>query len=311
MSMLTRARAHPHSRGENRRVPGRGGRAGGSSPLTRGKRVDGVADVCRVGLIPTHAGKTNRASGRFAVRRAHPHSRGENVSGPRWGLYGGGSSPLTRGKRYADVWATLTVRLIPTHAGKTAVFPPPRRSPRAHPHSRGENRHWVGSRTRREGSSPLTRGKRGLSFRWWGWVGLIPTHAGKTRDAARQSPPPTAHPHSRGENWEPMRAARVGTGSSPLTRGKPGVRFATSGAWGLIPTHAGKTIERGIRARIARAHPHSRGENMKKADAEALKQGSSPLTRGKRPRHPRPLPELRLIPTHAGKTRACGSSSSR
>ena len=40
--------------------------------------------------------------------------------------------------------------------------------------------------------------------------------------------------------------------------------------------------------------------------------GSSPLTRGKRPRHPRPRAGLRLIPAHAGKTTAtpCPSAHS-
>ena len=58
------------------------------------------------------------------------------------------------------------------------------------------------------------------------------------------------------------------------------------------------------------AHPRSRGENDALLDRRRRRGGSSPLTRGKRPRHPRPLPELRLIPAHAGKTtwgRCCTS----
>ena len=42
---------------------------------------------------------------------------------------------------------------------------------------------------------------------------------------------------------------------------------------------------------------------MKKADAEALKQGSSPLTRGKHLAVEIGLATRGLIPTHAGKTR--------
>ena len=54
---------------------------------------------------------------------------------------------------------------------------------------------------------------------------------------------------------------------------------------------------------VARAHPHSRGENSSEAGDEKGSTGSSPLTRGK------PRAEVRLdglnglIPTHAGKTR--------
>ena len=41
---------------------------------------------------------------------------------------------------------------------------------------------------------------------------------------------------------------------------------------------------------------------MKKADAEALKQGASPLTRGKRVELYLGGNQLRRIPAHAGKT---------
>ena len=65
-----------------------------------------------------------------------------------------------------------------------------------------------------------------------------------------------------------------------------------------------------------RAHPRSRGENVIRMPERVRDAGSSPLTRGK----PRPscgdVSALRLIPAHAGKTRArargfgcwCGSS---
>ena len=111
-----------------------------------------------------------------------------------------------------------------------------------------------------------------------------------------------AHPRSRGENIGLSAPPCCVTGSSPLTRGKRRHNPATTAVVGLIPAHAGKTTAASSGRRTSRVHPRSRGENMKKADAEALKQGSSPLTRGK--------PDLslghyvpeRLIPAHAGKT---------
>ena len=48
---------------------------------------------------------------------------------------------------------------------------------------------------------------------------------------------------------------------------------------------------------------------MKKADAEALKQGSSPLTRGKPVRAETRRAPTGLIPAHAGKTRSAWSRS--
>ena len=52
------ARAHPRSRGENFEAPQGPPWYGGSSPLTRGKRVHAVRPQQRRRLIPAHAGKT-------------------------------------------------------------------------------------------------------------------------------------------------------------------------------------------------------------------------------------------------------------
>ena len=50
------------------------------------------------------------------------------------------------------------------------------------------------------------------------------------------------------------------------------------------------------------AHPRSRGENVRRPRDRVTSVGSSPLTRGKLVRSPRPLFRGRLIPAHAGKT---------
>ena len=51
------------------------------------------------------------------------------------------------------------------------------------------------------------------------------------------------------------------------------------------------------------AHPRSRGENEDDVLRDVVKDGSSPLTRGKRMLPSWKGPEDRLIPAHAGKTR--------
>ena len=70
--------AHPHSRGENDNAEYFTACSGGSSPLTRGKRVPVRGEALENGLIPTHAGKTWRPTPRLSPPWAHPHSRGEN-----------------------------------------------------------------------------------------------------------------------------------------------------------------------------------------------------------------------------------------
>ena len=73
-------RAHPRSRGENLHLVTVDEAWAGSSPLTRGKHgVEGGVSG-REGLIPAHAGKTFGAGDLAGDKRAHPRSRGENLS---------------------------------------------------------------------------------------------------------------------------------------------------------------------------------------------------------------------------------------
>ena len=90
--------AHPRSRGENEYVPTNGDVLEGSSPLTRGKLVVNAVITWWLRLIPAHAGKTWFVRIFAAIRRAHPRSRGENLSVSGTPTGGVGSSPLTRGK---------------------------------------------------------------------------------------------------------------------------------------------------------------------------------------------------------------------
>ena len=196
---------------------------------------------------------------------------------------GAGSSPLTRGKRSVTVPVNITARLIPAHAGKTycqdcrALILP------AHPRSRGENKLGRVSVSVQSGSSPLTRGKLECPGLIDHDKGLIPAHAGKTRCPFRARKRRAAHPRSRGEN-SPSRARwLMSVGSSPLTRGKQSFADGFDGSSGLIPAHAGKTLD---------------GE-LSRIDCR----GSSPLTRGKLPRGRLRRSGWRLIPAHAGKTR--------
>ena len=73
------SRAHPRSRGENSIVVGAASAAAGSSPLTRGKQLRLVHAVGHGGLIPAHAGKTERHQSNDGTVKAHPRSRGENL----------------------------------------------------------------------------------------------------------------------------------------------------------------------------------------------------------------------------------------
>ena len=195
------ARAHPRSRGENTATTARSPAWPGSSPLTRGKPRSVFRLLRRTGLIPAHAGKTSRWARRGRRAGAHPRSRGENHPFQTGTRRYRGSSPLTRGKRKAASTVKYADRLIPAHAGKTRRRTLSRRCPRAHPRSRGENFRLRCGQVGACGSSPLTRGKRGVEHDVRLTIRLIPAHAGKTSTSWTKTPPSGAHPRSRGENW--------------------------------------------------------------------------------------------------------------
>ena len=176
------------------------------------------------------------------IDAAHPRSRGENQARQGSAALPGGSSPLTRGKRYQLVSSDPHERLIPAHAGKTPCSPRPSRTCSAHPRSRGENAASITFSFAVRGSSPLTRGKRLCVRHRLRDRRLIPAHAGKTRDRARRSANRRAHPRSRGENSSVVTFWLFATGSSPLTRGKRLDLGAERRFQRLIPAHAGKTL---------------------------------------------------------------------
>ena len=214
--------AHPRSRGENEQSLAHSPTPSGSSPLTRGKRRRRIHLGRQHRLIPAHAGKTPRRRSLIRHLPAHPRSRGENGSVLSFYAGGGGSSPLTRGKRLAGFAFGAQGRLIPAHAGKTPRVGMRARAFRAHPRSRGENLTRDDIVWLRAGSSPLTRGKLDECLDGGGDGRLIPAHAGKTRRRGSLRGPLGAHPRSRGENLVTLAAEAATAGSSPLTRGKPG-----------------------------------------------------------------------------------------
>ena len=192
--------------------------------------------------------------------------------------------------------------LIPAHAGKTVSGSPWGGGRGAHPRSRGENSDDRTDANRRPGSSPLTRGKPSASVVPSTRVGLIPAHAGKTKQQPTPAPTTQAHPRSRGENPVQQGALGLAAGSSPLTRGKLPRPAEGTDRERLIPAHAGKTAPARAGSTRGWAHPRSRGENSWKLKGKAIVSGSSPLTRGKRRRYRIRGAHAGLIPAHAGKT---------
>ena len=149
-----------------------------------------------------------------------------------------------------------------------------------HPRSRGEH-------DRRQpviiciiGSSPLSRGTRGMTVSPYGRLRFIPALAGNTCSSrvCRYSPP--VHPRSRGEHLLEQISKKTDSGSSPLSRGTRLLWGEGEGTLRFIPALAGNTVTNHPLAPSLSVHPRSRGEHKKQIPFSPYIYGSSPLSRG-------------------------------
>ena len=139
-----------------------------------------------IGLIPAHAGKTQRAKVAVLACGAHPRACGENTALFEVNWRDLGSSPRMRGKRYSGNGCLSMTGLIPAHAGKTPYALRSWALPPAHPRACGENPPSDWPMKSRLGSSPRMRGKPRNAILVGVCSRLIPAHAGKTRYSRRQ-----------------------------------------------------------------------------------------------------------------------------
>ena len=109
---------HPRLRGELFISPHTARHDAGSSPLTRGTRIEGEGFEVSFRFIPAYAGNSLRAS-----------SERSSFCG---------SSPLTRGTPYPRSFPIIAGRFIPAYAGNSGLRPAFLKSPTVHPRLRGE-----------------------------------------------------------------------------------------------------------------------------------------------------------------------------
>ena len=211
--------------------------------------------------IPAHAGKTAYAFAPIPAPVEHPRARGENSLDFVHAEKPCGTSPRTRGKRLQGGQLVVVAGNIPAHAGKTQPEPNFTHTTGEHPRARGENTGGESTPRIGSGTSPRTRGKRGLEKR--GELGRrnIPACAGKTFPD-RTGPGRTAeHPRVRGENAGASARLRGNLGTSPRARGKRRQKSFFGVAFGNIPACAGKTCRVDARHVNLPEHPRVRGEN--------------------------------------------------
>ena len=116
-----RRRDHPRSRGAGLVMSRVAAWLRGSSPLTRGGRVDAVEFRVVLGIIPAHAGRAEPASSPQPRPWDHPRSRGAGHVWITTSKDAEGSSPLTRGGPLVREVAGVRSGIIPAHAGRAAA----------------------------------------------------------------------------------------------------------------------------------------------------------------------------------------------
>ena len=218
---------------------------------------------------------------------------------------GHGSSPLSRGIRGLRASEGRVARIIPALAGNTKVKSLVASTEVDHPRSRGEYDDLLCQRETCEGSSPLSRGiLRGVRASP-SHPGIIPALAGNTQKGAPGCTSSRDHPRSRGEYGLSFPPCILKGGSSPLSRGIPGLTPDALGRIRIIPALAGNTRAFGPRSRAARDHPRSRGEYRGERDWGGAGAGSSPLSRGILLAHREKQDVCGIIPALAGNTTSC------
>ena len=234
----------------------------GSSPHTRGAPTGHQAGISQSRIIPAYAGSTGNGRGPEIPRRDHPRIRGEHHSRVSESVRQAGSSPHTRGAPGSSSPARRRRGIIPAYAGSTRPWSRSPGGSRDHPRIRGEHLRGGPALGLPLGSSPHTRGARGLARPRLAEHPIIPAYAGSTTGSVGFVTSHWDHPRIRGEHREWARSRNTAAGSSPHTRGAP-------------KTPTGRSPEQPD-------HPRIRGEHAPAVDVDVTFQGSSPHTRGAR-----------------------------
>ena len=150
-------------------------------------------------FIPAYAGNSCLSTIPKCSLSVHPRLRGELISSCVSAARFGGSSPLTRGTRFAAQQVSRD-RLV-------------------HPRLRGELEMRTTSEKSEFGSSPLTRGTRATGGIRGRPLRFIPAYAGNSERPGKFRRSETVHPRLRGELKTVVNGLGNRIGSSPLTRG--------------------------------------------------------------------------------------------
>ena len=192
--------------------------------------------------------------------------------------------------------------IIPAHAGLTSIGSDSSWPGRDHPRACGAHQNLVDSMVLIKGSSPRMRGSHVLAEKCRANGGIIPAHAGLTNAKAACHAGSRDHPRACGAHTWSSCTKDVNRGSSPRMRGSLDMLDSIGYEIGIIPAHAGLTIEARLAFNSPRDHPRACGAHSFMFAATSQRLGSSPRMRGSRYEYDEVTQEPGIIPAHAGLT---------
>ena len=171
----------------------------------------------------------------------HPHMRGEDFNLAETLGTQAGSPPHAWGRPSYTHRAALNPRFTPTCVGKTGSFGSDIGEPPVHPHMRGEDSSTYRAPPSGGGSPPHAWGRRKGIGILPGGLRFTPTCVGKTRPDQSPAPPPSVHPHMRGEDDRNIPFLLLVFGSPPHAWGRREPAKGGRIIWRFTPTCVGKT----------------------------------------------------------------------
>ena len=235
------------------------------------------------------AGSPPHARGRLmfdnfynTLDRDHPRMRGEDLGNAVELSNPHGSPPHARGRRRTARGTTISSRITPACAGKTAKEPGFAAIMRDHPRMRGEDKTFEQIGPAQKGSPPHARGRLGCCVPQSARSRITPACAGKT---LRTICNPCTH-----------------RGSPPHARGRRLTMVLANVNDGITPACAGKTPKQHAPSNLSWDHPRMRGEDGERILTSQASTGSPPHARGRPSGRRRARALHGITPACAGKT---------
>ena len=295
---------HPRACGEQGSFLMPSMQSSGSSPRMRGAAIRNSRELTWQRIIPAHAGSSSPRGRLWCRPPDHPRACGEQGDVAYGDRSMSGSSPRMRGAGVADSRAAFPDRIIPAHAGSSRHRRRRTRSTSDHPRACGEQDWPSYPTTAAWGSSPRMRGAACLQASVRGTRRIIPAHAGSSRAGQRKEVGGADHPRACGEQPPCLAREIAHVGSSPRMRGADDCSWVGNSKPRIIPAHAGSsTCARG-RSSWREDHPRACGEQWQRWGASTSELGSSPRMRGAGVARRPEVDVARIIPAHAGSSRA-------